>query len=113
MKFIDVISSNNCLEDEIVEPAFFNYWFPKLFNELNEREKKIIAYHFGFFGKKAMVQEEIAAILGLSQSYVARIEKKILKRWRKEILFLQDECIDNHDSSIRNKRKEKIMMRIY
>lgn len=47
---------------------------------LSPREKKIICMRYGLFGEKEVTQREIAHILGISRSYVSRIEKKALKK---------------------------------
>ena len=49
-------------------------------NTLNDRERKIIALRYGIFGKDSLTQKEISKILGISRSYVSRIEKKALKK---------------------------------
>lgn len=52
---------------------------------LNEREKCIILYRYGFMGGKELTQREVAKRLGISRSYVSRIEKRALVKLRKEI----------------------------
>ena len=49
-------------------------------NKLNERDKEIIVLRYGLNGKKDMTQKEVADMLGISQSYISRIEKKVIKR---------------------------------
>ncbi len=44
------------------------------------RDKDIIEYRYGLNGKKEMTQEEVANLMGISQSYISRIEKKVIKR---------------------------------
>ena len=51
--------------------------------ELNEREQKIIILRYGLDGKDAMTQKNVAKMLGISRSYVSRIETKALKQLRK------------------------------
>ncbi len=51
--------------------------------ELNEREQKIILLRYGLDGKEAMTQKSVAKMLGISRSYVSRIETKALKQLRK------------------------------
>ncbi len=53
--------------------------------KLPSREKEIITLRFGLFGNKEYTQKEVADIMGISQSYISRLEKKILKRLKKEI----------------------------
>ena len=54
---------------------------------LNERERQIIELRFGVnrVEKKELTQKEVADILGISQSYISRLEKKIMERLKKEI----------------------------
>ncbi|MBQ4633840.1 MAG: RNA polymerase sporulation sigma factor SigK [Bacilli bacterium] len=48
--------------------------------KLNERDKEIIILRYGLFGQKEMTQKDVAELLKISQSYISRIEKKIIKR---------------------------------
>ena len=52
---------------------------------LDEREKMIISLRFGLINGKEMTQKEVADLLGISQSYISRLEKKIIARLREEI----------------------------
>jgi len=51
---------------------------------LEEREKVIMELRYGFNGKKELTQKEVADKLGISQSYISRIEKKVIERLKKE-----------------------------
>lgn len=51
---------------------------------LTDREKEIIIYRYGLFGKKRMTQREIAKKLSISRSYISRIEKKAINNLRKK-----------------------------
>ena len=55
-------------------------------NLLSPREKQIILMRYGLFGCREQTQKEVAEKLGISQSYISRLEKRILKRLRKEFL---------------------------
>ena len=48
--------------------------------KLKERDKRIIEERYGLFGKKELTQKELADKLSISQSYISRIEKKIIKK---------------------------------
>lgn len=48
--------------------------------KLNERDKEIMCLRYGLLGKKEMTQKEVADALGISQSYISRIEKKVINR---------------------------------
>ena len=54
--------------------------------DLPEREHEIVVMRFGLDGQKELTQKEVANKLGISQSYISRLEKRIMKRLRKEIL---------------------------
>ena len=56
--------------------------------KLNEREKTIISLRFGLNSDdgEEMTQKEVADLLGISQSYISRLEKKIIRRLKKEIV---------------------------
>ena len=54
--------------------------------KLNEREQKIIAMRFGLSGNPERTQKEVADRMGISQSYISRLEKRIIARLKKEIL---------------------------
>ena len=53
--------------------------------ELNTRERCIIEMRFGLINGKEMTQKEVADALGISQSYISRLEKKIMERLRRRI----------------------------
>jgi len=54
--------------------------------KLPEREKQIMDMRFGLEGKKEMTQKEVADELDISQSYISRLEKKIMSKLKKEII---------------------------
>jgi RNA polymerase sporulation-specific sigma factor len=51
---------------------------------LPEREKEIVAMRYGLEGRRELTQKEVAARMGISQSYISRLEKRIMLRLRKE-----------------------------
>lgn len=80
----DVISKN--LEDEVDKRLLY-----LALDQLNERERDIIELRFGINtgDGKERTQKEVADMMGISQSYISRLEKKIMKRLKKEILRMQ------------------------
>ena len=48
--------------------------------KLTPRDKEIIELRYGLNNKKEMTQKDVAILLGISQSYISRIEKKVIKR---------------------------------
>ena len=57
-------------------------------SKLNPRERSIITMRFGLDGKAERTQKEVASLLGISQSYISRLEKRIIGRLKQEILKL-------------------------
>ena len=51
---------------------------------LNDRDKEIMTMRYGLLGKKEMTQKEVEETLGISQSYISRIEKKVINKLRLE-----------------------------
>ena len=60
--------------------------------ELPDREREIVQMRFGLGGYKELTQKEVAVYMGISQSYISRIEKRIMLRLRKE-LIRQTNCV--------------------
>ena len=56
-----------------------------LVNSLKGREKQIMQMRFGLITGKEMTQKEVADVVGISQSYISRLEKRILKELKKEL----------------------------
>ncbi len=54
--------------------------------ELPEREREIVVMRFGLYGHKELTQKEVAQYMGISQSYISRLEKRIMLKLRKELL---------------------------
>ena len=76
----DVISRR--MEDEIDKELLL-----KSLEILNQRERAIVELRFGLkTGGREKTQKEVADLLGISQSYISRLEKKIMKRLQKEII---------------------------
>ena len=60
--------------------------------ELPERERKIVVMRFGLEGHPELTQKDVAQMMGISQSYISRLEKRIMLKLRKEILR-QTSCV--------------------
>lgn len=71
------------IENEVERGLLF-----KAVNKLSERERTIISLRFGLSTPdgEEMTQKEVAALLGISQSYISRLEKKIIKRLKREMV---------------------------
>ena len=61
-------------------------------SQLPEREREIITLRFGLAGRRELTQKEVAQKLGISQSYISRLEKRIMERLKGEILR-QTACV--------------------
>ena len=57
-----------------------------LFNKLNDRDKAIVGMRYGLYGIEEKTQKEIADMMNISQSYISRLEKKILSKLKKEFM---------------------------
>lgn len=70
----------NLLEDEVDKQLLV-----LALRKLNKREKQIVELRYGLNGFGEKTQKEVADMLGISQSYISRLEKRIIKRLKKEI----------------------------
>ncbi|EJY55808.1 sporulation sigma factor SigE [Alicyclobacillus hesperidum URH17-3-68] len=67
------------LEDEVDRELLYD-----ALDKLSERERKIMQLRFGLGTGQEMTQKDVADLLGISQSYISRLEKRILKRLQRE-----------------------------
>ena len=75
-----IIVCNKNIENEVEKSLLF-----EAMNKLNDREQTIIKMRFGLINGKEKTQKEVADELNISQSYISRLEKKILERLKYEI----------------------------
>lgn len=81
----DIISSNETLaltkmtEEEDVKNLYY------AIDKLTPREKEIVIMRYGLYGEVPLTQKEVADKLGISQSYISRLEKRIIDKMRQEI----------------------------
>lgn len=81
----EVLESNERSVDEIVDLKFkIKKLYQKMRDVLKDREFGIITMRFGLDGNKPLTQEQIAKMLGISRSYVSRIETKAIHKLAKE-----------------------------
>lgn len=73
----DTITRN--LENEVDRTLLYD-----ALEKLSERERKIMELRFGLGTEEEMTQKDVADLLGISQSYISRLEKRIIKRLRRE-----------------------------
>ncbi|KJS19210.1 MAG: sporulation sigma factor SigE [Clostridiaceae bacterium BRH_c20a] len=81
----DVLGTDNDIIYKSLEEDIDKKLLHTAMKKLNSREKKIMELRFGLKGSQERTQKEVADFLGISQSYISRLEKRIIKRLRKEI----------------------------
>lgn len=85
---MDILSSEkDSVLDKVESNLQVRALYKKLGESLNERESSILIMRYGLIDGKSKTQREIAVTLGISRSYVSRIEKKALKKLKKELFF--------------------------
>ena len=81
----DVLGSDPDIVNRDIELEDEKNLLTATLEKLNGREKVIMKMRFGIGGEKEHTQKEVADILGISQSYISRLEKKIILRLKKEL----------------------------
>ncbi|MEG2322107.1 MAG: RNA polymerase sporulation sigma factor SigK [Bacilli bacterium] len=76
----DILGTENDIVTKKIEEEMDQTMLYKEITSLNERDKKIMILRYGLFGKDEMTQKDVAILLGISQSYISRIEKKVIRR---------------------------------
>ena len=82
----DVLSSEDDLVSRDIEDESDMETLYAALSKLSPRERKIMDLRFGFSGGEELTQKEVADMLGISQSYISRLEKRIIGRLRKELV---------------------------
>lgn len=81
----DIIPCDDDIEEKtVVEPADKEIIY-ELISKLNNREKEIMILRYGLMGQEELTQREVAIKLGISQSYISRLEKRILNDMKIEL----------------------------
>ena len=81
----DILGSDENLVNARIEQESEQNQLMRAVNRLNKRELSIMELRFGLNGKQPHTQKQVADILGISQSYISRLEKKIIKHLKNEI----------------------------
>lgn len=81
----DILGTDNDLIYHYIEDEVDKELLGIAMRKLTSREKKIMELRFGLYGGGEKTQKEVADLLGISQSYISRLEKRIIKRLKKEI----------------------------
>jgi RNA polymerase sporulation-specific sigma factor len=95
----DILGTENDITSRGIEDEVDKKLLKASMEKLNKREKNIMELRFGFINGNEKTQKEVADMLGISQSYISRLEKKIIGKMKKEIMsktrikFLKNNCI--------------------
>ena len=83
----DILGTDEDIIYRDIETEVEKNLLKKAVEKLSERERTIVELRFGLNARgKELTQKEVADLLGISQSYISRLEKKIMKRLKKEIV---------------------------
>ena len=81
----DVLGTDSDVVYKDVETGVEKQLLRDALRKLPEREQKIMCLRFGLDGRDEMTQKDVADLLGISQSYISRLEKKIIRRLKSEM----------------------------
>ena len=81
----DILGSEADIVNKDIEQELEKKLLLQAVDKLNSREKLIMEMRFGLNSKKEFTQKQVADELGISQSYISRLEKKIIKRLRNDL----------------------------
>lgn len=87
----DVIATDDTIAEDIDSRAKCKKVIELVMGIKNQRDRDILIHRYGLFGNENKTQQETADLLGISRSYVSRIETRLLKMLREEIE--KDKCI--------------------
>ena len=82
----DILGTENDITSRGIEDEVDKKLLKASMEKLNKREKNIMELRFGFINGNEKTQKEVADMLGISQSYISRLEKKIIGKMKKEIM---------------------------
>ena len=85
----DILGTENDLVGRALEEEVDKELLAAALAKLTPREKRIVELRFGLGANSECTQKQVADLLGISQSYISRLEKRIIKRLRKEMARMQ------------------------
>lgn len=88
LNLTDLVACEKEMPQESLENTAEKKILWSIINKLPTREKEIMVMRFGLYGDDEKTQKEVADDMGISQSYISRLEKKILNRIKKEMIKL-------------------------
>ena len=86
LTYIDIISTEDTIIEDIDKKIMINKALKFIKYHLDEREKKILIMRYGLGNTRSYTQREVSEMLGISRSYVSRIEKRALAKILKEFI---------------------------
>ena len=86
----DVLGTDGAEVGEALEEEVDRVLLHTALKRLNSREQEIVNRRYGLTGQRPQTQKQVADTMGISQSYISRLEKRILRRLQKEILRMQN-----------------------
>ena len=86
LTLIDIISTDDTICDDIDLKKKSRQLYNFIEAMDSDRDKQIIILRYGLYNQKEMTQNEIAKVLGISRSYVSRIEKRVIEELREKFL---------------------------
>lgn len=84
LTLIDIISTEDTVSDELDLKRKTKTLYNLIEEIADDREREIIIKRYGLYGEREMTQNEIAKQMGISRSYVSRIEKRVIERLREQ-----------------------------
>ncbi|MBR6101237.1 MAG: sigma-70 family RNA polymerase sigma factor [Ruminococcus sp.] len=82
LTLIDLIADDCCIDDEVELSVSSKKLYELIETRLPDREREVMILRFGLYGRRPLTQRETAQKLGISRSYVSRIEKTALETLR-------------------------------
>ena len=82
----DILGTEPDITSRRIEDEVDKKLLKSAIEKLNKREKNIMELRYGFKGIEEKTQKEVADMLGISQSYISRLEKKIINKMKKDII---------------------------
>ena len=86
MRLSDILGTDEDVVTGHLEEETDKMLLRQALTELPDREREIVIMRYGLQGRKELTQKEVAEKLGISQSYISRLEKRIMQKMRKHIL---------------------------
>ena len=85
LRLEDILGTDKDIVSKELEDSDMKLLLMKEIQKLPKRDYDIMNLRFGFFGEKEVTQKELAEKLNISQSYISRIEKKVIKRIKETV----------------------------